>query len=328
MRTVRRILVAIKEPKARSVPAVDKAAQIARAYGAQIELFHALSEPLVLTFDGLGDREVIEAQGVRRVHFRSRLEALAAPLRKSGITVTTHTDWDYPSGEAIVRRAARIRADLIVAECHPGAHRGWWPLKLTDWDLLRFSAVPVLLVKSKHPWRHPVVLAAVDPSHAFAKPAKLDDQIVTAADSVRKAFRGTLHAVHAYVPVPSDAKGSEILNPEATKILKARAQAHARARTTPLFKKVKLPRARQHLVGEHPINAIPELAEKLGADLLVMGAVSRSGLKRIFIGNTAERMLDEIKCDVLVVKPPGFESRVKRVLRGPRYRVVLPTGDL
>jgi universal stress protein E len=201
-------------------------------------------------------------------------------------------------------------------------------LKLTDWDLLRFSAVPVLLVKSKRAYRHPVVLAAVDPAHAFAKPAKLDDAIINAADSVRSAFRGTLHAVHAYVPMPMDAKGSELLNPEATKILNARARAHARGRMTPLFKKVKVPRSRQHLMGEHPINAIPELAEEIGCDIVVMGAISRSGLKRIFIGNTAERMIDEIKCDVLVVKPPGFESRVKRVLRGPQIRALLPMGDL
>jgi nucleotide-binding universal stress UspA family protein len=31
--------------------------------------------------------------------------------------------------------------------------------------------------------------------------------------------------------------------------------------------------------------------------------MSRSGLKRIFIGNTAERVLDGLQCDVLVVKP-------------------------
>ncbi len=35
-----------------------------------------------------------------------------------------------------------------------------------------------------------------------------------------------------------------------------------------------------------------------------MGATSRSGLKRIFIGNTAEHVLDSLKCDVLVVRSP------------------------
>jgi universal stress protein E len=49
-----------------------------------------------------------------------------------------------------------------------------------------------------------------------------------------------------------------------------------------------------------------------------MGAVSRSGLKRLFIGNTAERTLDRLDCDVLVVKPQEFVSRVAPKSRGPR----------
>jgi universal stress protein E len=61
------------------------------------------------------------------------------------------------------------------------------------------------------------------------------------------------------------------------------------------------------------VNAIPRLARQLGCDLVVMGALSRSGLKRIFIGNTAERILDSLDCDVLVVKPPGFAGKLNRV---------------
>jgi hypothetical protein len=49
-----------------------------------------------------------------------------------------------------------------------------------------------------------------------------------------------------------------------------------------------------------------------------MGAVSRSGLKRLFIGNTAERMLDRMTCDVLVVKPRQFSNGITRVPRGPQ----------
>jgi hypothetical protein len=41
-----------------------------------------------------------------------------------------------------------------------------------------------------------------------------------------------------------------------------------------------------------------------------MGAISRRGLQRLFIGNTAERMLDHLDCDVLVVKPAGFHTRI------------------
>jgi hypothetical protein len=47
-----------------------------------------------------------------------------------------------------------------------------------------------------------------------------------------------------------------------------------------------------------------------------MGAISRSGYKRLLIGNTPERILDELSCDVMVVKPAKFRSRVPRLSRG------------
>ena len=40
-----------------------------------------------------------------------------------------------------------------------------------------------------------------------------------------------------------------------------------------------------------------------------MGAVSRSRLQEVFVGSTAERVLDRIGCDVLVVKPARFHAR-------------------
>jgi universal stress protein E len=46
--------------------------------------------------------------------------------------------------------------------------------------------------------------------------------------------------------------------------------------------------------------------EELGIDLLIAGGISRGRLEQVFIGGTAERMLDRIRCDLLVVKPPGF----------------------
>jgi hypothetical protein len=41
-------LIAVKDPTAKSLPAVDKGAQLARALGAHVELFHAISTPLYI----------------------------------------------------------------------------------------------------------------------------------------------------------------------------------------------------------------------------------------------------------------------------------------
>ena len=74
-----------------------------------------------------------------------------------------------------------------------------------------------------------------------------------------------------------------------------------------------------------PVAQLPRLAKKHAAALVVMGAVSRQGLKRVFIGNTAERVIDKLDCDVLIVKPRGFKSPVesrtyRQTVQRPRAR--------
>jgi universal stress protein E len=317
MRTVRRILVAIKDPSARSLPAVDKAVQLARAFGARLELFHGIADHVYTNFE-LEDSNLEKLKQSRLVQCRARLEAIAERARQKKVPVHTSVEWDYPPHEAIVRQAARVDADLIVAECHAGRRIAPLLLHLTDWELLRCSPVPVLLVKNKRPYRNPVLLAAVDPAHANAKPSHLDDEILRAAVSVRRALRGSLHAVHAFVPLPLDAKPSEILDEKAVDRLVERARVAASKLLDKALRDVRLPRNHRHLMSRHPVNAVPELARKLHSDIVVMGAISRSGLKRFFIGNTAERVVDDLTCDVLVVKPREFVSRVNGASRGVR----------
>jgi universal stress protein E len=317
MRAIRRILVAIKDPSARSLPAVDKAIQLAGAFGASVELFHGIATHVYTNFD-MPNEKLDELKRSRLVQCRSQLEAIAERARDAKVPVQTVVEWDYPPQEAIVREALRSKADLIVAECHAGRRIAPLLLHLTDWELLRYSPVPVLLVKSRKPYGKPVMLAAVDPTHANAKPSKLDDEILAMAGAMRHALRGPLHAVHAFVPIPDDVKPAELLNEDATQKLQARARVHARARLDKALSKLRLGRGRRHLLSQHPVNAIPLLSRKIKCDIVIMGAVSRTGLKRLLIGNTAERIIDDLACDVLVVKPQEFETRVRNKGRGMR----------
>jgi hypothetical protein len=43
-----------------------------------------------------------------------------------------------------------------------------------------------------------------------------------------------------------------------------------------------------------------------------VGAQAGSPLRRALIGHTAERVLDTLESDVLIVKAPGFQSPVSR----------------
>ncbi|HEY5021047.1 MAG TPA: universal stress protein [Gemmatimonadaceae bacterium] len=317
MHSVRRILVAVKDPRSKLLPAVMKAAQLARAWGAELELFHGITTTVYTDIGRVQNGNLMAIEREMRAQHRQPLERIATRLRKHAIKVTISAECDFPVYEAIVRRARLIKADLIVAECHAGRRGAPWLLQLTDWELLQKSPLPVLLVKSSRPYRRPVVLAAIDPTHAFSKPTRLDEEILRNGAALERALRGTLHAVHAYLSLPLYLKGDLTNVGAVTEIEEA-----AAARATKLFeravKTAHLPRARRHLIEQSALQAIPAVARRIGSAIVVMGAISRSGLKRAFIGNTAERVLNDLTCDVLVVKPRGFKSPVPRASRGAR----------
>jgi universal stress protein E len=320
---VRRILVALKELQARSIPAVLKAGQLAKGYGAQVELFHSLETPLYLDPHRVVGKDPQQVQQELRRSALRRLESIADRIRQRGVRVSVSAEYDSPTYAAIIRRAVLGRADLIVAAGHAGRHR--WPglLRLTDWELVRLSPVPVLLVKSSRPYRRPQIMAAVDPTHAFAKPLRLDRLILDTAAGVGTALHGTLHAVHAYPRIPVEilapgAHAARAVTPERLREAQRRSELSARAALDRLLRGTSTARTRRHALAGHPLDVIAAAARSSRCAMVVMGAVSRSGIRRILIGNTAERILDALGCDVLVVKPRGFRSPVPRVSRSSR----------
>lgn len=67
-----------------------------------------------------------------------------------------------------------------------------------------------------------------------------------------------------------------------------------------------------HIEEDEVQKSLPATLKKLGASVLIMGAVSRSAVDRFFVGNTAEKLLDRVDQDVLILKPEGFTDRVKK----------------
>jgi universal stress protein E len=244
---------------------------------------------------------------------RKRLDKIAQRARKAGVATTSHVAWDFPPPEAIVRRAEHIRADLVIAECHQGKRLKPWLMHLTDWELLRLSAQPVLLLKNARPWREPVILAAVDPAHAHAKPAHLDDAIVESAKALNRTLKGSFEARARQLSRGirlADGRSRHGWRDARGGLRPAKGRQQGRLRQV----------CRQ---GAHPEEPLPPARHRsfvrhsrtshgtLGADLVVMGAVSRSGLKRVSSATPRERVLDALPCDV-----PGRETRAIRQPRG------------
>jgi len=318
-----RILVAVKDLGARDFPAAKKAAQLARVLNAELCLFHAITEPLYVETLLLTKHPIAHFEEQTKEKARRRLERIANSLRgesRQPLQITTETAWDYPAHDAITRAAIRLEADLVVVECERSTHVLPWFLRFTDWELLRNCPFPVLLIKNRKPYHRSPVLAAIDPTHAFAKPADLDDEILASASNLARALDGDVHAVHAYNPVPGMSP-AELASADSLARAEEAAMAAAHASVDPLLDALGMPPTKRHIVEGFAVDVIEDVTRQTGAQIVTMGAVSRSGLKRLLIGNTAEQMLDRMTADVLIIKPRGFRSPASNLPRGPQIIV-------
>lgn len=295
---------------------MTKAAQLARAFGARLELFHAMSDPLYIDVADVHGQDLASLEAEQRKRVLARLELIAERLGRRGPAVDAAVEWDFPPHEAVIRAAHAFKADLIVVERHATSHHLPWMLRFTDFELLRCSPVPVLLVKTRGPYVRPKLLAAIDPGHTFAKPLSLDAEILRYGSVVAHALRGALHAVYAFEPLPAGALNGEYLSGDWVMELEDVTKQQARAALERTLRGVAIPRSRQHLIPLHPIDAIEQVAGTIGSNIVVMGAISRSGIKRLLLGNTAEKVLDHLPCDLLIVKPRRFWSAIPRARRG------------
>lgn len=319
---LKRILVAIADCENQKSVALAKAAALASRTGATLTLFHSLYNPEIAG-EGLLGPDTLERDIEAAVRARKEmLGKLAAALGRDGVRVRVRVRWDYPVHESIVREVLRAKSDLVVAESQRHTRLARVVLSNTDWQLIRLCPCPVLFVKTARPYDRARILAAVDPMHAHAKPAALDADILAMAQGLAQAFNGRLHAAHVYqfaTPFTSGVLMEPVPLPVS---VSARQLERVREEFEAIVGKHVLPARRRHLRAGSAVLELPAIAERIGAGVVVMGAISRSGLKRLFVGHTAERVIDRLACDVLVLKPAGFRTPVPR--RGSLRPVVLP----
>ena len=319
---LRRILVAIGGLKHSPKSELHKAAALAKASGASVELFHAIDEPDPhRSYPETATLETVEKQRAAvMAKCEARLQRFARDPTLRGVELTCAAVWDHPPYEAIVRRALATKADLVIVATH--GHRFGERLLLgnNDCELLRYCPVPLLLVKSRQPYYKPVVLAAVDPFHAHAKPADLDARLLRVAGQFAELMKGKAHVFHAYMPLVAVdtapvAAAPPVMLPPAVE--QAHGEQVARV-VNRLAESAGISRTRRHIHMGEVSEELGAVTRRTGTALVVMGAVSRSALARFLIGNTAERVLDKLSCDVLIVKPRAFDAKVARTPSTPR----------
>lgn len=300
MLAVNRILVII-EPGQDAQLALDKAIRLARQTGAELELL--ICDHSSYLEDGFFF-DPHQAAVLRQEHIQRNqqlLEDMAVVIRQQGFKVSVDALWGNPPYRQIIHKVLQSKPDLLVQSTRHHEKISRLLLSHQDWQLLRFCPCPVLLVKDQSWPEHPVFVVAVDPGHANDKPAGLDRLLAAAGKSLAEATQGSVFLFHScYKPPVSGVYA-----------LKMDVDAY-REKTAELLADFDIPASRLHIDDREVMESLPALLKQLDASVLVMGAVSRSALDRFLVGSTAEKLLDHVDQDVLIIKPEGFTDTVKK----------------
>lgn len=295
----------------RRTTAARYAARLAAAAGARITLADVLEEMPRLA------SQILPRGWNLRTLARSQREAdlqrIAARVRRFGVAPRV-TLLDGSPVNALIAEMLRGRHDILVLDA-PSSDRVQ-PDRTTATRLLRECPSPLLFVRDGRR-RHPRVLVAVDTGPWRGRATDvLNAALLETGLWFSDTLGGELHVLHAWEPYGERIMRRGGLTQTELKqyVAGAREQLRDDLEGTVAPFSDRIDPTHIHLERGDPRKAIAAFATRHRIDLIVIGTVARRGLAARVIGNTAETVLDNAPCSVLVIEPPR-EKRSARTRR-------------
>lgn len=288
--------------------ALGTAVEVSRRGGAALTIIEAIGRAEDRIFETSFGEQILQLVRKDRESRMLTLEASARSSLTRGRVRSILLEGDVP-WHSVAAHAGAQTPDLLVVAARGGAASGFDPVSQ---HLFRKCAVPVWAVYPGTGGFPRRALAAVYPGPSQSEERRLALRVLDLARRIAGAGPLELHVATAW-SVP----GEELLRPRL-------GEASAKAYVDSLRENAR--RDMEELVAEAGVNAaaaelhfpkgdpafvIPALAEKLNADLILLGSAGRTGLAGLLIGSTAEAIISRVARSVLVVKPPGFVSPVR-----------------
>jgi nucleotide-binding universal stress UspA family protein len=216
-----------------------------------------------------------------------------------------------PVYEKILAAAREWRADLVVVGAHESdtLHPR---LTDTDWQLMRRTETPLLLVKSPTFGGYKTVVAAVDPLHAHDEPYGLDRAVLDAGRAIARACDSRLCAVYAYPGAEAFALASAVEVAPGVLYGTEHVESLHRRAVTELAVQYGIGAADVELVVGSAAEAVVDTVAKCHGELVIVGMPRRGALGAV-LGSTAEAVAASVDCDVLIVPAPVDAARRSKV---------------
>ncbi len=215
--------------------------------------------------------------------------------------------WQRNVAEAILQEIATNHYDLVIKSAQEHSFLDSVLFTPLDWQLLRNSSIPVLIAKD-HPWqKNDNIVVAVNFSENQEKSQRLMNiRLLRNAQELATITGGVIHLVNAAPPmIPNTILEIPGFSPE---LYTEAVFKYNNDQIIEFGRKHKIPLERCHVKEGQPDDVIPELAAELNACAVLIGNEGRSGLSGAIIGNACEQIVDDLNCDLLVIKTNMSQS--------------------
>jgi universal stress protein E len=252
--------------------AIRVAGDLARKLGARLTLLSvALYNP---------ETETLEPTLGAEADRQAQASVDAAKAAVGAIECTTHVQRSADPARAIAETAETLRADVIVMGRRGRRGLARWMLGDATARVIGRAPCSVLVVpKAATMWQRRILVATDGSSYG--------DAAAVSAGRLAGRFGLPLSVVSAVTA------GDNAERRQETQTAVDRVQAALGAEGVQVS---------GELLEGRPDQAILVAAQANGADLIVVGSHGRTGLEKMLMGSTSERILNQADCPVLVVK--------------------------
>jgi universal stress protein E len=297
-------ILAVVDAERDNQPALSRAYELASKTGATVTAMMVVYD---LSYDMTTMLSPDERESMRDAVTKEHAKWLSAQLKEQGFSETDIVvEWNNRAYESIIYFALNNQIDLVVKATKNHDDLASVIFTPTDWHLMRKCPRPVLLVK-EHDWPEGgEIIAAVNVGTEDDEHAALNDKLTIIANDYASLLKGNVNLVNSYPSTPLNI-AIEVPEFDPDTYHDAVKTYHTKEMRSHALK-YGIPEDKCVVKEGLPEKVIPQVAKTLDAELVVIGTVGRVGISAALIGNTAEHVIDELNCDVLAIKPDGFES--------------------
>ncbi|WP_371185333.1 universal stress protein UspE [Thalassotalea maritima] len=302
METYQNILVVI-DPDTDEQKALARACTLAKHNGAKITALLVIYD---FSYEMTTMLSVDEREAMRETVLKGRNAWLNNLLNHYTQEIDTKVIWHNRPFEATLSEVRDHYYDLVIKSTHEHPTLKSVIFTPTDWHLIRKCWVPLLLVKD-HSWpKDGHILAAINAGSEEPEHQSLNNKITEEALQLANLLSANVHLVNSYpgTPVNIAIEIPEFDPHEYNETMKKHhfevMQQHAH--------KYGIDAEHLHVEEGLPEDVIDHVAKEIDAELVILGTIGRTGLSAVLIGNTAEQVIDRLNCDLLALKPNGYES--------------------